>query len=131
LYAPSTPARPDESRLSPVLTAEERKALRTYQHRCMASADCEPPLGCLRELHYLFPYCTDSACRTDEECPGGQVCRVLTTLQGPWVRKCVLLGIREEGEGCYKRPSGQDAACRPALLCAGEGWCSRPCLKGA
>jgi len=129
LQPPSKLARPDESKLSPVLTAEERKSLRTYQRRCMTGADCEPPLGCFRDFRSLYNYCTDSACRTDEECSEGQACRILTTFQGPWVKKCVLLGFREEGEGCYGFPAEQDAACRPALLCAGEGWCSRPCLK--
>src|SRR5262245_60293102 len=129
LYAPSDPAHPEASKLSPVLTVEERKLLRTYQQRCMTGADCERPLGCFRDFRSLYSYCTDSACRTDEECPHGHVCRILVTLQGPWVRKCVLLGFREEGEGCYKFPAEQDAACRPALLCSGAGWCSRPCLK--
>jgi hypothetical protein len=130
LDPPSKPDRLDESKVSPVLTPEERKSLRTYQSRCITGADCEPPLGCFRSYRYLYSHCTDSACTTDEECPEGQACRVLTTFQGPWVRKCVLLGFREEGEGCYQFPAEQDSACRPALHCAGEGWCSRPCLKG-
>jgi hypothetical protein len=72
-----------------------------------------------------------TASAADAQCPEGQVCRALRTLNGgPWVRRCVPLGIRNEGERCYALPPTQEHACREGLLCAGEGWCGRPCRKG-
>lgn len=86
-------------------------------------------LGCLPDVRYRTRYCADSECVTDMECPEGQVCRVLTTVRGPWVRRCVAPGIRAEGERCYELPSERENGCRPGLVCAGNGWCSRPCHK--
>lgn len=114
-------------RTSPVLTDEQRKRLRTYLRNCDTGADCEPPLGCLEDLRFLSRYCSDSECVTDQQCPRGQVCRALTTTQGPWVRQCVLLGDRAEGQRCYETPPRPEDACRRGLLCAGDGWCGRPC----
>jgi hypothetical protein len=129
LYAPTQPLSPDEAKISPMLTDEQRTSLRTYHRRCSTGADCEPPLGCLYDLRFLHSYCSDSECMTDAQCPEGHVCRVLTTFRGPWLKQCVALGIRAEGEQCYELPSTQEKGCRPGLLCAGDGWCGRPCSK--
>ncbi len=120
---------PDEAKISPVLTHEQRRSLRTYLRGCWKTAHCEPPLGCLQDLRYLRNYCSDSECVTDAQCPEGHVCRVLATFQGPWLRQCVLLGIREEGERCYELPPEKEDGCRAGLNCAGDGWCGRPCNK--
>ena len=40
------------------------------------------------------------------------------------------VGIRAEGERCRRTPSNKEEACGPGLLCAGDGWCGRPCGKG-
>ncbi len=125
------PSSPEAARLSPVLTIEERQGLSTYGRRCTSSADCDAPLGCLGDPRYRNRYCIDSQCEADAQCPEGQVCRGLKTLSaGPWVRRCVPLGVRSEGERCYALPPSQEHACRAGLLCAGEGWCGRPCRKG-
>jgi hypothetical protein len=129
LYGPLQPFWAQPTKLSPVLTSEERKRLSTYERQCSSSTECEPPLGCLPDVRYRTRYCTDSECVADTQCPEGQVCRVLTTLEGPWVRRCAPLGIRKEGERCYELPSNQEKACSPGLLCAGDGWCSRPCRR--
>jgi hypothetical protein len=122
---------PQEGRLSPLLTSEERKSLLTYGRRCSATEPCEPPLGCLHHTGRGRRYCTDSACITDAQCPEGHSCRGRPTLHGPWVRRCIALGVRAEGEGCYAFPDDQDEACAPGLICAGAGWCGRPCGKDA
>jgi hypothetical protein len=127
LDAPGQPPSPDEAKIGPMLTHEQRTSLRTYHRRCRTGADCEPPLGCLYDLRFLNRYCSDSECMTDRQCPEGHVCRVLTTFKGPWLRQCVALGDRAEGERCYALPPHQEDACRPGLLCAGDGWCGRPC----
>ncbi len=131
LYRPlhSSGAESVSAKISPVLAFEERKVLTTYKRRCSSNAACEPPLGCLSDARARKHYCTDSECMTDAQCQEGQVCRVLTTAHGPWVRRCVALGVREEGERCSKLPSNQEDGCRPGLVCAGDGWCSRPCRK--
>ena len=127
LHASTRPLSPEAARTSPVLTDEQRKNLRTYHRRCRTGADCEPALGCLYDLRFRYKYCSDSECMTDSQCPEGHVCRVLTTFQGPWLKQCVLLGDRTEGERCYELPPHREDACRDGLLCAGDGWCGRPC----
>lgn len=129
LLGPSQTPWTEPTKLSPVLTAEERGRLRTYKRHCSSSTECEPPLGCLADVRYRSRSCTDSECVTDSQCPEGQVCRVLTTLDGPWVRRCAPVGTRKEGERCYELPSIQEKACQAGLLCAGDGWCGRPCQR--
>jgi hypothetical protein len=129
LYQPPQASRPGEEKLSPVLTSEQRKRLSTYHRRCSSSSDCEPPLGCLYDLRFPHEYCADSECVTDGQCQEGEVCRVLTTIRGPWVRQCVALGLRAEGERCFKLPPKQEDGCRTGLVCAGRGWCGRTCRK--
>jgi Cys-rich repeat protein len=120
---------PEGKRLSPVLSSEERARLATYGHECGMSSECEPPLGCLMEARRGRQYCTGSQCTTDAQCPEGEVCRNLATWgDGPLVRFCVPVGVRQEGESCVKLPSDREAACLPGLLCSGqESWCARPC----
>jgi hypothetical protein len=125
--------RPGDSRLSPVLSFEERASRSTYHRPCLKASDCEPPLGCLGDARLGSLYCTDSECLTDTQCPEGSVCRVLPTLEGsPWVRFCVPVGVRQEGERCVDLPSERAKACGPGLLCGGTGlgWCGRPCRRG-
>lgn len=119
---------PVDARVSPVLEFEARTQLQSYGHYCRTSSRCEPPLGCLEDMRAGTAYCTDSECTTDRECPEGQQCRSLATRGGgPLVRFCILLGERKEGERCFHLPSDSEGACGPNLLCAGDGWCARPC----
>lgn len=117
--------------ISPILDTEERTRRVTYRRYCSLSSDCEPPLGCLSDSRLMTHYCTDSQCRTDEECPEGQLCQSLaTTGGGPLVRLCIPIGVRQEGEHCIQVPHRKEVACGPGLLCSGEdGWCARPCSK--
>jgi hypothetical protein len=124
---------PEGTHVSPVLDAEERAQRVTYRRRCLSAAECESPLGCLSDERLGRHYCTDSQCVTDLQCPEGQVCRAMETLEGgPLVRFCVSVGVRQEGERCVRLPRDQGAACGPGLLCAGEPgqrWCARPCRQ--
>jgi hypothetical protein len=119
--------------ISPVLTTEERMRLATYRHECGLSSECEPPLGCVMEARARRQYCTDSQCTTDAQCPEGQICRdIASSGDGPWVRFCLPVGVRQEGEHCLQLPETREAACAPGLRCGGkDGWCARPCQKGA
>jgi hypothetical protein len=123
---------PEGVRVSPVLSTEERLRLSTYRRDCGLSSECEPPLGCLMEARVRRQYCTDSQCATDAQCPEGQVCQLLATSgDGPRVRFCVPVGVRQEGEHCIELPEAKESACAPGLLCGGRhGWCARPCRRG-
>lgn len=119
-------------RISPVLTSEERERLMTYRRDCGSGQPCEPPLGCVTEARAERHYCTDSQCSKEVPCPEGQICRELVTVgDGPLVRLCVPVGVRQEGESCIALPDTQQGACAPGLFCAGvrKGWCARPCQK--
>jgi hypothetical protein len=132
-WRPEPPiAVPAGKRLSPVLTADQRARLMTYGRDCGSSLKCEPPLGCLMEARAYRQHCTDSRCMTDAQCAEDEVCRNLATWEGPLVRFCVPVGLRQEGEGCVKLPSEKEGACRLGLICAShEGFCARPCRLGA
>ncbi|SEM98919.1 Cys-rich repeat-containing protein [Stigmatella aurantiaca] len=123
------PSLSSDARVSPMLDTEQRMRLATYGRTCESSSACEPPLGCLYELRHGKAYCTDSQCLTDAQCPEGEVCRAFATgEQGPLVRICAPLGVRQEGEGCFKVPVDQQSACASGLLCGGkDNWCARPC----
>jgi hypothetical protein len=118
--------------VSPMLDGEQRARLATYHRRCVSTAECEPPLGCLYEDRYRQAYCTDSQCATDTQCPEKHVCRALASQRsGLLVRACTPVGLRQEGEHCYRLPSDQKSACMEELLCGGTyGWCARPCRLG-
>ncbi len=120
---------PRTARVSPVLDFEERLRRVTYARKCRRGSDCEAPLGCLSDVRARTRYCIDSECVTDEQCPEGQTCQSLPTLDdGPLVRYCIPLGIRQEGEDCHRPPGGKESACGPGLVCGGrESWCGRPC----
>ncbi len=125
-----TPSAPENRRVSPVLSFEERMQRVTYHRHCQKSSECEPPMGCLGDARVHTHYCTDSQCTTDAQCPDGLVCRELTTTgDGPLVRFCIALGFRKEGEECMSLPSDREHACEPGLLCADHrtNWCGRPC----
>jgi len=123
---------PSGRRVSPVLSAEERERLTTYRRDCGSGQPCEFPLGCLVETRARRHLCIDSQCSKEVPCPEGQVCRELATVgDGPLVRICVPVGVRQEGEACTDLPSTQEGACASGLLC-GSGrrrWCARPCRK--
>lgn len=123
---------PAGARISPMLDVEQRARLITYGRTCESSAECEPPLGCFYESRYRHAYCTDSQCATDAQCSEGQVCRTLATDEnGPLVRVCSPVGVRQEGESCFPVPSDPKSACVAGLLCAGKDyWCARPCHPG-
>jgi hypothetical protein len=131
------PAHPEVSpggkRISPVLTSEERAQLMTYHRDCGAGVSCEPPLGCIVEIRAGLHLCTDSECTVDTQCPEGQVCRTIATVESsPLVRLCAPVGVRQEGEPCYVLGETREEACAPGLLCGGfdEEWCARPCQLG-
>jgi hypothetical protein len=127
--------RPEDSakgRVTPILDNEQRARLMTYGRPCEVSSECESPLGCLFQARTGYAHCIDSQCTTDTQCPEGQQCQTLATEgDGPRVRFCVAMGVRQEGEGCVKVPGSQQTACVAGLLCGGqEGWCARPCQLG-
>jgi hypothetical protein len=134
MLRPQVPAEsPTGVRTSPMLDNEQRMRLMTYGRECGPGAECEPPLGCLFDVRYLRTYCTDSLCLTDTQCPEGQVCQSLATWgDGPQVRVCVAIGVRQEGEGCDKLPPDKEHACAAGLRCGGRmhRWCARPCHPG-
>jgi hypothetical protein len=126
----STPS--GEARTVPVLSHEERLSRLTYQRECGKPEDCEAPLVCFSDLQQMARHCTDSECTTDAQCPEGQRCHGLTT---PWeglqVRRCVAVGIRQEGEPCLEQTLDPHEGCGPGLVCGGRpGWCGRPCRPG-
>lgn len=119
-----------KTHISPMLSHEQRMRLTAYRHECASGAECEPPLGCLYESRYKQAYCTDSQCMTDEQCPEEHVCRPLATKEhGPWVRICIPVGVRQEGENCEPAPKDKEYACAAGLECVGhdDHWCARPC----
>jgi hypothetical protein len=124
---------PSGRKISPVLSAGQRSQLATYRAECESAQSCEPPLGCLFDGDAIRAYCIDSQCNTDAECPEGELCRTLATIgDGPSVRACTLVGIRQEGERCVDLALSRDEVCAAGLLCGGrnEKWCGKPCLKG-
>lgn len=127
------PPSPSGRKISPVLSAGQRSQLATYRAECGLEQPCEPPLGCLWESRAFRTYCTDSQCNADEECPEGDLCRTLPTIEdGLLVRVCSPEGVRQEGESCVDLASTRDAACAAGLICGGryEQWCAKPCLNG-
>jgi hypothetical protein len=117
--------------ISPVLSREERLQRVTYQRSCRKSADCEPPLGCLKYPQLSEFFCTDSQCITDAQCEEGKSCQAfITEGDGPRVRACITQGVRHEGEECSPLPDNREQACAPGLRCL-EGWCGRPCRLDA
>lgn len=126
--APSPAA--EATRLSPVLSFEERMQRVTYHRECRRDSDCEPPMSCVIDPRVFAHYCTDSQCMTDAQCPDGLVCRDIASVRKQrLVRFCVPLGFRKEGQECLALPPNRQQACEPGLLCAdsGTGWCGRPC----
>lgn len=118
------------ARISPVLSADQRRQLATYQRTCQKSSECEPPLGCLNHVsnwRLTRHFCNDSECVTDEDCKPGNSCQVLMSEgDGPRIRACIPQGLRREGEYCESAPPNRDFACGPGLRCW-ERWCGRPC----
>jgi hypothetical protein len=113
--------------VSPILSGEERMRLITHGHSCRSSAECEPPLGCLVPALKEEGVCVDSGCLTDWQCDEGWVCRTFRTEgEGPWVRRCTVPGIRQEGELCWEARSNKGMTCARGLAC-NAGWCGRPC----
>jgi hypothetical protein len=130
---PEGPAKtPSGVPISPILTDEQHLRLMTYGRRCGPGRECEAPLGCLFDVRYPRSTCTDSECATDAQCLEGEVCRILATWGGgPYVRRCVPVGPRQEGEGCIELPRDKRNACAARWLCGGKnGWCARPCRPG-
>lgn len=101
----------------------------TYKKRCWPSGECELPLGCFFDVRHVRSYCTDSQCEADAQGAAFEVCRILPTWGGgPFVRMCIPVGPRQEGEGCVALPRDKRNSCVAGLLCGGRGgWCSRPC----
>ncbi|RKH73546.1 hypothetical protein D7X96_02050 [Corallococcus interemptor] len=47
------------------------------------------------------------------------------------MRLCLLVGIRQEGQGCLRTPFDVTAACIDGLECRGrDGYCARACTPG-
>jgi len=130
--APRQRPAPEATLLSPILEFEEKMRLQTYYRDCRDNSECELPLSCLSDTRRRLAYCTDSQCMTDSQCPEGEVCRgVGSEGGGRLVRLCIPVGVRQEGQRCWDTPTTRETACGPDLLCGGEGWCARPCAKGA
>jgi hypothetical protein len=131
LYGGPSPEGAATKRFSPVLSAEERRRLVTFDRACRGSEDCEAPLGCLQDLRrFSQSVCIGSECELDSQCPEGQFCRVINTQgTGPLVRLCIATGVRKEGEACDRLPRVQEEACAQGLLC-NRNYCGRPCSRG-
>lgn len=116
-----------ETSLIPMLSLDARRGLPTYARSCNTEADCAPPLGCLFIESELRAECTDSRCMKDEDCPEEFSCvPVKTRSEKALVRRCALVGQRQEGESCEVLALTQHLGCARGLRCQ-EGWCGRPC----
>jgi hypothetical protein len=115
--------------VSPVLTADERRAFLTHERLCRTARDCDAPLGCV-PLPDGQSLCMASDCQTDVQCAEGFTCKALRSRgEGPRVRRCIVKGLVEEGAPCV--PSftfKHEVVCRPELRC--NGYCGRPCQLG-
>jgi hypothetical protein len=119
-----------EVKVAPMLSAEARRRLMTYERPCGGSKQCEPPLGCFFNTRSRWVYCTDSRCMTDQQCSDDMACRTFKTLgQGPAIRHCTLVGTQKEGDTCYDMSDSRDEACERDLVCQGNR-CGRPCRMG-
>ncbi len=117
-----------DARVVPILPADQRRALPTYRRSCESQKDCTPPLACVSSASGEQSVCIDSSCMTDLQCRQGFACRTRRSLgdDGPLVRRCVLIGVRKEGQPCFDHANHQEEACERGLLC-GDGHCGRPC----
>jgi len=115
------------AKLVPILARDERRALLTYGRSCQDQKDCDPPLACLSLAPGRQSVCADSSCMTDLQCKQGFTCRTRQAPgNGPLVRRCVLIGVRKEGQPCFDNAREKDSACEQGLLCSGSS-CGRPC----
>jgi hypothetical protein len=118
---------PPDAKIAPVLSPDERRRLMTYERACDGSGECEPPLGCFFNTQLLHKYCTDSRCKTDQDCQEGTVCLTFRSVKGgPRVRYCSREGLRKEGEPCIDVYDAREAGCIRELLCQSRR-CGRPC----
>jgi hypothetical protein len=118
---------PQGAKLVPILAQDERDALLTYGRSCQDPKDCDPPLACLSLVPGGERVCADSSCRTDLQCKQEFTCRTRQAPgNGPLVRRCVLIGVRKEGQPCIDTAREKEFACGQGLLCGG-GSCGRPC----
>jgi hypothetical protein len=117
---------PSDTRISPILSPEERRQFQTFEKPCQRQGECESPLGCV-DIYTGGPrFCIASECLTDAQCREGFTCRALPSLKdGPRVRRCVLVGTQKEGQPCVPSADTRDEACEQALLC--HAFCGRPC----
>jgi len=125
---------PTGRRVSPMLESGQRVQLTTYHLKCRTGAECEPPLGCFFDARYKHAYCTDSQCTADAQCPEDQTCQGLASKDdGPLVRMCIPVGLRQSGENCTPAPKDKGYACAAGLVCGGHnyGWCGQPCRLDA
>lgn len=119
-----------DGHVSPVLSWGELNKRLTYTQPCRSQRDCEPPLACLRINPQGPRYCVASECMTDLQCEAGFTCQALRAVDdGPWVRSCVPIGQRQEGQPCLQGFGIKKNACAQGLLCT--GWCGRPCQLDA
>jgi len=110
----------------PMLSPGERQGLLTYGRHCQRSSECEPPLACLFNTRFMASYCTDSRCRTDQDCSEGFACRVMPARDGvSRVHICALVGVRKEGDPCLASSDSREDGCGPGLFC--QGRCGRSC----
>ncbi len=113
--------------VSPILPPDERRQLQTFEKHCTQREDCEPPLGCL-EIYTGGPrFCVASECQSDSQCEEGFTCQTRPTLDnGPRVRRCAVIGTRQEGQPCVSSADTREEACAQGLIC--NGVCGRPCV---
>ncbi|WP_158501587.1 hypothetical protein [Vitiosangium sp. GDMCC 1.1324] len=68
-----------------------------------------------------------SECEEDAHCLPGFECRAVTTgATGTIVRRCLLDGVRGEGEPCDSLPISSEGSCREGLRCVNQV-CSTAC----
>jgi hypothetical protein len=95
---------------------------------CTTNADCPLGQGCAANRKTRRMECMASECEVDVHCFPGQVCRAVNAgdARSAPVRRCVPVGLREEGEPCDLEPLSVTASCQEGLNCV-FSQCARPC----
>lgn len=98
--------------------------------QCTTDSDCPSGQGCIIDYDRGTFTCAASECEDDSHCFPGSVCRVAAGgAPGPVIRRCLLSGVRIEGEPCSRLPASRDEACEEGLLCINHH-CGTPCAPG-
>lgn len=122
------PSLPRSQEAFPLFTADQARALASYERWCLRPEECEPPLGCLEAGAFGRGRCLNTECETDAQCEPEMYCRTFPTMgNGLALRRCDRRdGERPEGDPCVVGYTYPEDRCARGLLC-NRGWCGRPC----